>query len=204
MNTKGFTSIIIILGIVLLLGIAGGAYYFGKSQVARPQSTQPTITPSSITDTSPAPTGTGETVNWKTYTDLANTYSMKYPSQLFPNTCGDGAFATESLYDCGSERIWLITVRELDADQLKSVRDLSIYSTISKKEVNINGDQYTQYNGLLDQKKWKGPGIYYSKIWVEIPHNSRYYELAYTKENEKDKDYSEIFDQILSTFKFIN
>lgn len=37
MNQKGFSSLLIVLGIILILSIAGGVYYFGKSQIPKPQ-----------------------------------------------------------------------------------------------------------------------------------------------------------------------
>lgn len=62
---KGFAPILVLVGIVIIIGIAAGAYYFGKSQppktqtqnqVVVSQTPQPTIVPSSIPVTSPAPT----------------------------------------------------------------------------------------------------------------------------------------------------
>lgn len=41
---KGFAPIIILVGIVVLAGVAGGAYYFGKSQAPKPQLPNPVVT----------------------------------------------------------------------------------------------------------------------------------------------------------------
>lgn len=43
---------------------------------------QPTIQVSSSTSANPAPTGTGETANWKTYTNTKYGYSLNYPTTL--------------------------------------------------------------------------------------------------------------------------
>lgn len=54
MNQKGFSPLIIILGIFLVIGIAGGAYYFGKSQSVKPE-----VLPSpksAVTSQAPKPT----------------------------------------------------------------------------------------------------------------------------------------------------
>lgn len=86
---KGFAPILIILGIVLLLGVAGGAYYFGQVSVKVPTSPSQTPVPTSQTSisptqpvvkttVSPTPTVVDETANWKTYT--GNKYSFKYPA----------------------------------------------------------------------------------------------------------------------------
>ncbi len=85
MNQKGFSPLVIILGIILIIGIAGGAYYFGKSQTKKPeassspnpmvvsQTPQPIITPSSSPD---------ETSSWKIYTNAKNGFSIKYPNNV--------------------------------------------------------------------------------------------------------------------------
>lgn len=79
------------MGILVLAGVTGGAYFFGKSQSPKPQppspvfvSPTPQATPvsSSIPDASPAPTGAGETANWKTYTNTKYGFSLKYPDNL--------------------------------------------------------------------------------------------------------------------------
>lgn len=76
---KGQILIWIIVG-SLLIALAGGAYYLGRSTSPKPQATpvvsqtpQPTPSPSSSPD---------ETANWKTYTNSKYGYSVKYPPNL--------------------------------------------------------------------------------------------------------------------------
>ncbi len=79
---KGFVPILIILGVVSLLGVVGGVYYYFQPQPIKYGmgfvSTPPevikqiqTSTPSSNID---------ETANWKTYTNTKLNLSFKYPS----------------------------------------------------------------------------------------------------------------------------
>ncbi|MBI4035555.1 hypothetical protein HY383_01275 [Candidatus Daviesbacteria bacterium] len=65
---KGFASVLVLIGILVLTAVAGGAYYLGKSQVTKPQPQNPVVV-------SPTP---DETANWKTYTSQYG-YSFKYP-----------------------------------------------------------------------------------------------------------------------------
>lgn len=44
-NQKGFSLILILLGIILVLGLAGVAYYLGKSQVSKPQPLNQIVVP---------------------------------------------------------------------------------------------------------------------------------------------------------------
>ncbi len=83
MNQKGFAPILIILGIVLLLGVAGGVYYYiqqvpkyGMGFVPSPPEVirqRQTSTPSSTID---------ETANWKTYTNKRVGFEIKYPPDV--------------------------------------------------------------------------------------------------------------------------
>ncbi len=73
-SQKGFAPVLVILGLVVILGIAGGAYYLGTiKNKSQPQN--PTVT--SQTPSSPIP---NETTNWKTYTNIKSGFSFKYPS----------------------------------------------------------------------------------------------------------------------------
>lgn len=101
---KGFVGILF-LGIVLLIGIAGGAYYLGtKSSLTLPSQQKactleakicpdgssvgrsgPNCEFSSCPAVSPTPV-VGETANWKTYTNKEYKFSFKYPDN--PNLKG--------------------------------------------------------------------------------------------------------------------
>lgn len=66
MNQKGFSSLFIILGIILAIGIAGGAYYFGKSQSAKPEalpSPNPVVTSRATLAPLPSPSPTLTTIS---------------------------------------------------------------------------------------------------------------------------------------------
>ena len=76
---KGFGVIYILVGILVVTLIAGGAFYLGGQTTPKPvvtSSSQPSISP----DVSPAPTDAGETTNWKTYTNTKYGFSFKYPN----------------------------------------------------------------------------------------------------------------------------
>lgn len=68
---KGFAPILLLFGIVIIVAIAGGAYYFGKLSL-KPSQSQASVTPS------PQPVKVDETVNWKTYD--SEDYNISYPS----------------------------------------------------------------------------------------------------------------------------
>ncbi|MBI2600613.1 hypothetical protein HYW42_01555 [Candidatus Daviesbacteria bacterium] len=81
---KGQTAVLVVLGILILGIVAGGAYYFGKSQVAKPQQQNAVIT-SQTSQLTPAssPSPVDETANWKAYKDSKYAYSFKYPNTWY-------------------------------------------------------------------------------------------------------------------------
>lgn len=80
MTQKGQTLVYILVGVLILVSVAGGAYYFGKSST--PKSSPAPV----VTSQTPQPTP-DETVytesdrsaNWKTYTNIKYGYSIRYP-----------------------------------------------------------------------------------------------------------------------------
>lgn len=121
---KGFGLIYILIGILILAGVVGGAYLFGQhSSKSQNQPNQKACTleakicpdgssvgrtgpscefapcPSTSPNTSPLPTE-GIT-NWKTYTNIEYGYSIKYPSTWFTKdlTTGAGALNFQALND---------------------------------------------------------------------------------------------------------
>ncbi len=83
---KGFAPILVLVGILVIAMVAGGAYYyasnklvyFGKSQVIKPQVQNQVIsqTPHPVSSVQPALIS-DEITNWKTYT--GKNYTFKYP-----------------------------------------------------------------------------------------------------------------------------
>ncbi len=75
---KGFATILILVGIVILVSVAGGAYFFGTTKNSSPKIQNQTVSQAS----KPVPSSTSssdETRNWKTYTDPNKIFSFRYP-----------------------------------------------------------------------------------------------------------------------------
>ncbi len=77
---KGSVVIFILIGILVLAGVAGGAYYFGKSQTPKPQPQNQVVASQTPQQTVvPQATPSDETANWKTYNSYESDFSMQYP-----------------------------------------------------------------------------------------------------------------------------
>jgi len=77
--TKPWLKIILfsILGVVLAVGLVFAGYKFGQIKQVQP-GPQPTPTPGLVATPTPDPTA-----NWKTYTNTKYGYSIKYPEDMF-------------------------------------------------------------------------------------------------------------------------
>jgi hypothetical protein len=212
-NNQGFIQIVIM--ILLLLVVGGAAYYFGtqKGNISlNPTSTPISSTvPSSNIVTKPT---SDPTANWGTYTDKTYGLSFKFPSGYFVYKCpSDNSGATTvlllstSVYkpnqkiDCGftdSSDLSMLIEKTLPstnpADQQENQR---IY-LIQNEAVNIGG---VNTNLITYSLKPEVSPDGYTPWFTELnfEKNGEYYTITL-----KDKEFLNIFNQILSTFKFAN
>ena len=86
MSQKGFTPILIILGVILVIGIVAGAYYFGTNNKTQPQTQVVTQTPSIQATSSPIPPSSviklsdAWNLGLKTYSSPKIDITFDYPS----------------------------------------------------------------------------------------------------------------------------
>jgi len=200
-------KMILVLLLTILLGVAGAlAFLLLKTQVkSNPQ------TPISQ-NTNPTPkTNTAQTEisvpnNWKTYENTKFNYELKYPDNWIGSTFvadSDGSLLADS-----STVIFKINNLNNDyynntmyIDQCISDSDENGLYTVdpinpSRKEELINGIVMKQLSGI------NGNGLNHIAYIIKTPNNHCLrITFTYDKESLENKN---IFDQILSTFKFIN
>lgn len=200
----------IILCIVTVIIIAIGAYVLGtkQSQPVVQNSVQPTPTPS--------PTPIDETVNWKTYTDPTYNYSLNYPSDWSLLGTPNVAFSSaDSQTTTGGTTIRggkiVILVSNYKAFSVNLITDKSltefyknVYSNksqtdfvvIDRKDISISNILALRYVAEApgtDDGTMTGAMVVYGNNVYQIEANY----------GRKDKLKTlEVFDQILSTFKF--
>ncbi|MBI2330215.1 hypothetical protein HYU94_02410 [Candidatus Daviesbacteria bacterium] len=182
MKQKGFTLILVIIGILVLAAVAGGAYYFGKSQIS-----QPTITPASSPD---------ETANWKTYTNTEYGYLVRYPSLLDQNEIKDNDTYLNlvNFRESGQNGGWFsITVRNSTLEdeikyQKSQIEGHVLVKLARETKVIIEG-----FPGVLLEYTPDQPNNGSTTRFVIV--NNRKHSFIISGKPQ-------ILDQILSTFRF--
>lgn len=185
---KGFSIIWIILvlvGILILVVVAVGSYYFGKMKGVYDLETSLGSIPKPSTST-PIPS---ETANWKTYTDNTFGFSFKYPAnwkidQIPNNTSGrdinffkegEKKVPTTNMHTKGNEVFRIMTYGDESIfENLKS----SVVP--APQAITVNGKPALKMDGQVD-----------------ILVNKKVVHLEITTDESKS-----YIEQILSTFKF--
>lgn len=200
---KGFSSVIILIIILLSAGIVG-AYYFGKlsnkstqSPPSQTQTPQPTLIPQ--------PTSTSdETTNWKTYTSNEYGYSFRYPNDWDAIVKGTSLIIAPQSIIADIKKIpggfgggkGLVSALYVNKERVPTKSDE--FQQVSSTQITIDGKNATLHVVTVTQESPLGkPGD--QVIQIEIPFDKGFieYELVDTK-------YRSIYDQILSTFKFLD
>lgn len=210
MRQKGFVQIIVI--VLLLVFVGGVAYYFGvKKGNIEPVPTQSTTsdkidTPISTTSTT-KPT-TNPTVNWKTYTNSQNKFSFKYPASWDTYPLGESN-QVSTLMVAPQEKVdkvkqmqggfggGIFLALTISIKTKPPVWETDENWQVTSQPIEIGGVSGTKYNINVIQDM---PGL--SKgdktISVVVKNNEKYIQIDLL-----DQTYKDIFDQILSTFKFL-
>lgn len=217
---KNFPLLHLILVLLFLSASAATAFLYLQNQSLNSQLASLTqlsveVTPTPLT--SPEPTAQAgapdPTSDWKTYTNTQYRYSIKYPSDWRTQVVAAGAGDKEADTNSASVDLFLSTAKdayplhrisiepfELSATQtldtvVKSFRDWGLEN---QKESDVKLDS-------LDVVKIEGvakPDNFYSSAYIfKIPNS--FGGLTFLTRDTLDRKDKDIFDQILSTFKFI-
>ena len=217
MNQKGFANIILIVVIVILVGAVGYFAFVKKSEPVAQQPT-PSVTTQTPTSQQPSPTPVSETANWKTY--RSETFEFKYPEKLQLVKNGSKVILSHSISyensgDCdmsGGGQLY------------KTLDDFNISFEIVNQKLTLNYID-GQYSAGTLKGSWAyegAEGCGYSKYHFSIGENKTLVVqraavqalsgLSTTWDLEKilkvpgvisKQESDKLFNEILSTFKFI-
>lgn len=207
---------------ILAFGIALGAFgvkFLNQKQNQPPLALTPTLTPSPTPTPTPNPTG-----DWKIYTNTQYKYSFKYPadwvgaglqpgSAPFPiDSEADSVLQSVEFYPNGLEGAVIKYPRfavEVDdpvtnqslgsySDWINELRESQFYKVTNESQQLISGVNVISLEGPYTQ----GNIITYHKNYFAKSPDNKFFVLI--TDDEKDQKNATLFDQILSTFKFLD
>lgn len=187
-----------IIGILVVLGLFANFYLLARNQKSIAEIT-PTLTP-----------------GWETYANTKDGYEIKYPRENFvrvtcpnrelllerrdmmgsDNRLKDTIDGTSQITDqCSEENVYTIETKTSPISQAVIPQTDENYQ-VTKEEINIPGTKAAKY--LVDLIKAPArPYIgWHEVIWIE--HNDKIILITLI-----DQGLQNIFDQMLSTFKFL-
>ncbi len=205
MREKGFALILILLIIVAVALVAGGAYYLGKSGnkiIPQNQTVNPTNQPINIAD---------EISNWKTYTDLSNRFSFKYPANVTLDTNRSDGVALFLKGPTQREQTEIY-----DGLFIRFIAGSLEGKTVKEKaELDIKNDEDNQLGKTLlyptivkindiEGYKVRTSGLGEATSYYLPLDNSRYLLIVDATNDPKGLGFQKIVDQILSTLKLLD
>ncbi len=220
MKQTGFAPILILVGILVITLVGGGAYYFGSQKPpVQPQNpiviSSPTPT-TSPTDASGVPNGTAETANWKTYTNNKYQFSFKYPPVWTYADSSNLGLGEASEARKGGYRILLgdpartvsagngktIIMGSIDLKIHNKENDAFYYDNLSDYYKNPTSTKNTVINGLsISEIHHTACSTNNDCISVLFKKGGNIFIFDTWVWTERLKDLDTIY-QILSTFKF--
>lgn len=188
------------MAIFVLLALGAVAFLYYQNQQLK------TMLASYQTQTAPTPTTTtNPTASWKTYTNSTYNFSFKYPPNVFIKE-GDGINMPLVFIDTKEIQIpaaWDHQLTPVDisvkTSSLDGAINTSIYLKSSQKKTQLP-DPLKGYifEGTLGQAP--GEGTSYVIVVIQIPNSGRVLLVNFMANATFERS---LFDQIISTFKFI-
>ncbi len=208
---RGFIPLLIILILVAIFGAAAGGYFLYTSlRGVPPKAGDAAISTASNPTSKPESTSSADMTNWKTYTDTNNGFSLKYPPNWSQVNIANNRVAIspelpKPFYPATTFTIPGILIDISNNDASLSSKDYvmqkiipqNIYTKNGKITLSLSNVDGVIVEGLTNPVSGNpiGPTAY-------ISNKSKVISLELNSTNITDP--KNIFNQILSTFKFLN
>lgn len=189
---------LIIISLIIILLLCGGVIVIYKNRIItneKPISPSPTLTQPTTT---PTPT-TDSLSDWKTYTDMKDNYSFKYPGdwKLFIEQSLPPIYNLSYLNKTDNKN-WVIEIRLIPQDRL-SLMGVTYCGAYPEDKSRCEYMILNNINVLID---WGIKVNNENTAVVSIPYvNKGVIDITLTPVNPETK---KILYQILSTFKFLD
>lgn len=211
-KSTDWTKIILaaVIGLGLLAGAAYAGYYYGTQQVQQPEKPAPVVSPPTTKPTpTPTPSVENETIGWNTYmypSKTGESYEVKYP-QDWSYFEASGVEGTSVTFQKG----------QYSETNFSPETNISIGRTANASKVSL--DQWLLDNNILPRSG--DPVIEVSEVVVGgirgkqlisakdggrvvyLAYGNYVFKITETLTGGDIEQTKEVFDQILSTFRFL-
>lgn len=197
-------SFYILISIILIIGLSIAGYYYYISNYLIPKPITPFPTPT--IDFNREPTSSAATTNWKTYTNSKYQFSLKYPpswnyksAPKYPDIIFFSPYTIGFPEDSeGPFTPVRVAIRQTDVEKdISSFKNAYQYKDFKDENVIIDKVSSRKISGVVT-------GVSYAKgqfnTEVFIPTTDKITQLSFYETKEVKRL---LFDQILSTFKFL-
>lgn len=194
MNQKGFNAVFILIGVLVIAGLIGGAFYFGKA-IFRPKPENSVVSSQTFVPLPSVSTNTNEVAGRKTYS--SNGVSFQYPS-TWEVKSQDNIVDPSGLYSLS-----LANEINYNKETKKPFENLLEYEGLSSGSVTVivDGQKAIQVLPRAGSENSNSIDVF-SKDFKQI------YTLILTMNAQEDdskiKEGQKLFSQILSSFKFLD
>lgn len=220
-SRRGYFSPPVVIILALITLAVAAVIYFNRGLIlkSKNQQAQPVLTSPSPTSSPDLSSGTSvkedETANWKTYTDNGFKFEIKYPNNMKTTklTAHDdllGGVSLNLIYNDQEFRpqaseiyVWVEDSKSLNLEEWLKVKSTTEPwgSPIDKKEFygykNLGSVVLDGVQGI----KFLDEPMGYTSSKVAVKNGNLIYLVGYVNVKE---DLSPVYNQILSTFQFLN
>ncbi len=188
--SRGFAPLLLVI-VIVFVSIGGILYYSWQRGLIKTSPIQGVqLTPT---------TGLDETANWEVYINQEIGFSLRYPSNMTVSECKNGfhmftkSSNMQSAEYCETPPYGIISL-VYSTTEISPGYEQSTDFKVTTIPYNIGG--VAGRKQVVDKIR-ESPGPDYS-VHVIFNKNKYYYTFTVS-----DKNYEDVFDQILSTFKFL-
>lgn len=206
----------VIITVILTAIIVGGGIYWWANQKQTKLNNEISSLRTQIDQLKqgsvPTPTPKDETDSWRTYQNKKYGFEVRYPLSWFFIDCNSSyigfSYSQSNLPACFTDQNQPhINIKVTEGSTVgieKYIEDAQhSIDNYSKALITVNDNiSATKFTGLVKSEEGPGPTGGLQTIKVLFSHNNNIYQVYYY--GLDNKDYSQIFDQILSAFKFTN
>ena len=211
---RGFSSVYILVGILVIAAIAGGAYFLGRSNQSKPgqivSQPQPTLQPTSIPQPSPPPT---DTKDWKIYTNVTYGYEIKYPPDKFIDCSAEDSFiiydkhSNDTICAAGEGPYGGLSISKVNNATLANQSSYPECYSSKEEPIKVGGIDGTKHTNTLksENNDCNKTIVAATRLrnYILLNNKGVSFQIVFNDAVNEQLKLTQTINQILSTFRFL-